>query len=311
MLLVASACTTLAAPSTTGVRLYQQGDADEAYAELAPLADRGDAAAQFYAAYILLQRKALASASERERALSWLLGSATSGNLQAYGLILALATSADEEAAFVRASASSESLVIGALDETPALDESSLRAPNEIGGQAYAIAEEVAGGPLDYEEYVHMAKFIYEIAEGKIARPAISISDEQLFAIDEARAKAGGAYAQARLGKRYALGRGVAKNDALAFDWRLKAAKTRGPGRSCVYQAPAGGGSGSTYCYDTSPATAGVPEAILEVCRAYAYGIGTDRNPGKAQGWCKRASQNSSTRESAQRVLRDLGLDPR
>lgn len=295
-------CATQPPPYAEGVQLFLQEDYAAASAELAPLAERGDPTAQYYTAVMRLK-----GVSDTPRApddaLSLLNASARSGDTDALAVLVVLSMTEGERALFAAATDFQPARPKdGARPDGPYL---SILSAN-FSMRSHRLAEAAAGGPVSLPLLIEMIKAIYDIESWPPDSKAVGVSGSVLREIDGARAKRGDKYAAARLGHRYKEGIGVDRNLALAFEWNLKAARSSPAPRNCIYQAPVGDGAGSVYCYEAGVATAGVPEAMLEVCRAYAQGAGVAQNPARATRWCKRAAKHPSLRAEAEAVLAAL-----
>ncbi len=292
------------APSEEGARLYGEGAYEEAWRSLVPVAGKGDPDAKYYIGLMALSGDAPAS-QDPAASVRTIADAAALGHLPAYGLLLLLSMSDDERAAFRIASAEWTLKRIPSQTSYADLQRLSMLSAAQIPA-AQALAERKAAGPIPIGSLLAMA----DLAETMDSWPdpplAARPQDSDLLAVDETLANRGDKYAQARLGNRYAEGRGVAVDPEAAFKWRLRAAKTSGAPRNCVYQAPVGGGSGSTYCYDSGTATAGLPSAKLEVCRSYATGVGAPRDARQARVWCERAAKAKNLRAEAEAILEGL-----
>ena len=289
-------------PYAEGVQLFMQEDYAAASAELAPLAERGDPTAQYYTAVMRLK-----GVSDTPRApddaLNLLSASARSGERDALAVLVVLAMTEEERASFAAAAEFRRApLKDGAIAGWPYFP--TLSANSSM--RSRRLAEAAAGGPVSLPLLIEMIKAIYDIESWPPDSKTVDVDGSVLREIDDARARRGDKYAAARLGHRYKEGLGVERNLKLAFEWHLKAARPSPAPRNCIYQAPVGDGAGSVYCYPAGAATAGVPEAMLEVCRAYAQGAGVAQNPARATRWCNRAAKHPSLRAEAEAVLAAL-----
>lgn len=300
--LLAGCATT--APSEEGARLYGEGAYEEAWRSLVPVASKGDPDAKYYIGLMGLSGDAPAP-QDPAASVRAIADAAKLGHHPAYGLLLLLSMSADERAAFAAASAEWTLRRIPSQTSYAELQQLSMLSAAPIPA-AQALAERKAAGPIPIGSLLAMAD-LAETMDSWPGRPlAARPQDSDLLAVDETLANQGDKYAQARLGNRYAEGRSVAADLEAAFKWRVRAAKASGAPRNCVYQAPVGGGSGSTYCYDSGTATAGLSSAQLEVCRSYATGVGAQKDPRQARLWCERAAKSASLRAEAEAILAGL-----
>lgn len=296
----------LTPPSENGVLLYQQGNLQGAFRELSPLARNGDANSQYYSAKILLMRAPTPSLQDQQQAGDWAISAAQKGSTGALGMSFVLAMSPTQFARFIDATLPLP-LGYARIDKLDSVKGSARdRALFEIDAETRRLAEKVAAGPVSLPTLAAMATTAHDLKDYRALNGKAIISDAQLLSVDMALAKLDDKYAQARLGNRFAYGLGVKQNLETALSWRLKAAKDTPPQRSCVYQAPVGNASGSTYCYDSSPAAEGVPQAKLEVCKAYAYGLGVSENTDKAREWCREAGASAAQAAEAARILQDI-----
>ena len=289
-------------PYAEGVQLFMQEDYAAASAELAPLAERGDPTAQYYTAVMRLK-----GVSDTPRApddaLSLLCASARRGDREAFAVLVVLSMTEEERTLFAAATAFQPA----PLKDSTMLDEPYLSIMSANSSMhSRRLAEAATGGPVSLPLLIEMIKAIYDIESWPPDSKAVGVSSSVLREIDDARARRGDKYAAARLGHRYKEGLGVDRNLALAFEWHLKAARPSPAPRNCIYQAPVGDGAGSVYCYPAGVATAGVPEAMLEVCRAYAQGAGVAQNPARATRWCNRAARHPNLRAEAEAILAAL-----
>lgn len=293
-------------PSASGVAAYKQGDTLTAFTELVPLADSGDATAQYYSSLIIMEKTSPERSGSQQSVLPWLINSAKNGNDQAFAMIIVLAMTESQYNAFIEATDMIGSRASGLRRGTTSDGTRYVGGPLRLDGQAGVIAEQVSAGPLSLFVRSEMALAAFKFHEESLIRPAGSIRESDLVSIDKSRAKNGNKYAQARLGNRYAEGLGVERDTKTAFDWHLKAAKKSPAARNCVYQAPVGSGTGSTYCYDAGSATEGIPQAQLAVCKAYAYGRGVSQSKSRAQQWCRKAAENSALSQEATQILTQI-----
>ena len=288
-------------PSTEGVLLFKNSDYQAAAEELSPLAARGDAKSKYYMALLALGEKAQTSLSFQD-AKRYMLEAARGGAFEAYAHILFLY--ADESARQAWVKAYESRAATRALSTTSRLTSPEVLA--FIESDALLMMEELAGGPVQISVLDKMHAAHLEMTTWPTENTSITIDDADLLKADQTRAKLGDKFAQARLGNRYAIGRGVETDLSKAFRQRLKAAKTSPAPQTCIYQAPVGDGAGSTYCYRSGEPTPGVPQAILEVCRSYANGIGVQANPRRAKIWCKRAARTFRYNDQAREILETL-----
>lgn len=293
-------------PYADGVALYRQGDLEGAYGELAPLAARGDAVSQYFAARITLKRKTTQSAQDFATAREWLVASARQGNVDALALAYLLAMSPSQYASFYESAQRTDVRAVFGDSGFFSAGGSYAGASMLIDGKLVSLVEEFAGGPVSFVVVMSMIQQARDLGALNSSERTMRITPEQLLAIDTQRAENGDKYAQIRLANRYVDGRDVARDLKRAFELRLKAAKTAPAPRSCVYQAPVGGGASSVYCYDAGPASAGLPQAMLDVCRDYARGAGVEKNPAEARKWCERARNHEATKTQAEKLLAEL-----
>ncbi|GAB4528986.1 MAG: hypothetical protein Kow00133_17820 [Amphiplicatus sp.] len=292
-------------PWAEGARLFDRGDYAGAHEALSPLARQGDPAALYYTARMTLSGVSPAPIP-LEQATADLVRAARGGSDEAHGLLLLMAMTLDERAQFGAAKASFSRAFPYRTGSDPQSRQAAVFELLALREPAVLIAEQVAGGPVNGPTVDAMLQLHEDAARWPEASKAVRPADQDFLAIDEARAKAGDKYAQARLANRYAEGRGVERDLKQAFDWRLKAARASAAPRNCVYQAPVGGGSGSVYCYDAGAATAGLPAAKLEICRAYAEGSGVEQNVRAAKKWCERAREHPRYKDEAEKILAAL-----
>lgn len=215
--LALSSCVT-APPSQTGVALYRQGDFAGAYSELAPLAERGDAIAQYLVARMSLSGET-ATGLNTDGALGMLVNSAKQGNTDAYALLLLIKMEPQQRAQF-RSGANSSTLTPGFRTSG---GEQILRMKVDM-TKTGEIAEAAAGGPISLAALLAMVSQADFIEAWPAENQKPRISNDALLSIDKARAKAEDKYAQLRLGLRYAEGRGVEKNEQTAFDFFMTSA---------------------------------------------------------------------------------------
>lgn len=290
-------------PSAEGVQAYLRQDYQQAVAQLDPLVQKGDAAAQYYVALMTLegQPAATTAIATPAQALTLLAASAGAGDNSALATLIVLSLAPPEREALADAFNTEpvplmEGVIPGAtvpLSATAAL-------------QPRALAEAAAGGPLPFAMMIAIASALKTVETWPAENQTLGSGAFSLYEIDKARAERDDKYAAARLGNRYKNGAGVAQDPAEAFRWHRKAASASGPPRNCVYQAPVGDAPGSVMCFDAGPAVSGVPKAMLEVCRAYADGAGVDRNPARAKRWCNRAAKDAQWRQEAEAILASL-----
>lgn len=295
-------CATQPPPYAEGVRLFLQEDYVAAGAELAPLAERGEPTAQYYTG--MMRLKGVSNTPhDLDEALDLLNASARAGNTDALAVLVILGMNERERALFATAiNFQPAPLKEGVMPDGTYFSNRSVN----LDARSRRLAEAAAGGPVSLPLLIEMVGAIYDMESWPSDSRAVSVSSSVLREIDSARADRGDKYAAARLGNRYKEGLGVDKDIRLAFEWNLKAARTSPPPRNCVYQAPVGGGASSVYCYDAGAASAGVPKAILEVCRAYAEGAGVARNTDRAVRWCERAAEHGRWRDEAETILTAL-----
>lgn len=299
-----TACAT-SAPSAEGVQAYLRQDYQQALAQLDPLARKGDATAQYYVALMTLEGRpeATTAIATPAQALALLAASASAGDNRALATLIVLSLTPPEREALAEAFKTQpapplEDLIPGVTF--------SLSAAAVLQPRAHAIAEATAGGPLPLAMMISIASALKTVETWPAGSQTLEAGAFSFYEIDKARAERNDKYAAARLGNRYKEGVGAAQDPAAAFRWHRKAARTSGPPRNCVYQAPVGDAPASVMCFDAGAVVAGVPKAMLELCRAYADGVGVDRNPARAKRWCRRAAKDAQWREEAEAILASL-----
>lgn len=300
-----TACAT-SAPSAEGVQAYLRQDYEQAVAQLDPLAQKGDATAQYYVALMTLEGRPAATTAIATpgQALTLLAASASAGDNKALATLIVLSLAPPEREALADAfnTEPAAPLMEGVIPGATV----PLSAITVLQPRARTLAEAAAGGPLPFAMTIALASALKTVETWPAENQTLGSGAFSLYKIDKARAERNDKYAAARLGNRYKDGVGVAQDPAEAFRWHRKAARTSGPPRNCVYQAPVGDTSGSVMCFDAGPTVSGVPKAMLEVCRAYADGVGVDRNPARAKRWCNRAAKNAQWRQEAEAILASL-----
>ena len=295
-------CATPPPPSAQGVHLFLQEDYAAASMELAPLAERGDPTAQYYTGLMRLKGVS-ANPDTLTEAVDLIVASARAGNNEALALIVVLSMNDRQRRAFARASyAQLAPLNEGVMADGTYFSNKSVN----LNRRSFRLAENAAKGPVSLPLLTFMGLAIRGVDSWPPEHQALSVSDETLLDVDLARAERNDKYAAARLANRHKRGLGVEVSPVLAFEWNMKAARSSPPPRNCVYQAPVGGGASSVYCYDAGAASAGVPKAMLELCRAYAGGVGVAKDARQAIRWCNNAAEYDRWRDDAQSILSGL-----
>ena len=280
-------------PSDEGAALYRAGDYAAAYHALSPLARENDVRAQALIAIMALRNLA-GSDLANDVVRTYLTAAARAGDDEAMAWALWLNASDMDRARF------QETDRLHRSADAAGDDSARLREWLSFSRTAQ-YADDWTNGPLS--PGVSAALIVLARSSARAPVRDFQIPNDELAAIDLERAKSGRKHAQARIGARYAAGRGVRRDAREAFRWRLKAAKTTAAQNNCVYQAPVGNAAGSVYCYETGASKAGLASAMLEVCRAYAVGVGVEKNIRKARKWCLRAQNDPLYTKEARTIL--------
>ncbi|MEM0928659.1 MAG: hypothetical protein AAGI89_05120 [Pseudomonadota bacterium] len=302
-----TACT-ITSPTTDGVSAYLRSAWPTAEAEFAPLAQQGDTTAQFYMVVMSI-RGLLDAPLDEETQRSYLVSSASGGELRALGLMVWLSADTDQRREWLDAYRTSWAEV-HSLNRGDNLGQQ-LRMLSAMDSELVEPMEELIGGPLSSGAFSNLFLSITQETEDDFLRASLALSDADFLTVDQALARDKNKYAQARLALRHREGRGVDQNDRKAIRL-LRAAGSTTPGtHNCLYQPEVGNTPASLQCFGQGPSIPAVARAQLELCQMYAFGQGTEQDQGKAEFWCNRAMRDARYRTRARDVLIEMdALEP-
>ncbi|MEO1656313.1 MAG: hypothetical protein AAFR65_01210 [Pseudomonadota bacterium] len=297
----------ITAPTADGEYAFRGEAWPTAEAEFAPLAEAGDATAQFYMVVMSL-RGLLATPLSDDAQRSYLISSASGGELRALGLMVWLSANTEQRGEWLEAYRTGWAEVHTINDDGDILEQ--LRALGVMDRVLLAPMEELIDGPLSPGTFSNLFPMITPQTEDSFLSASLAFTDADFLAVDQALARDKNKEAQTRLALRHQTGRGVEKDPKRSIRLLRAAASNTPAPRNCFYQAQVGDTPASVQCFGQGAATPGNPRAQWELCQIYAFGRDTEQDEGKAEFWCNRAMRDPRYRTLARDTLIEMAPPP-
>lgn len=317
--LVAATVLACMPPASAGipeaVSAFDRGDHAKGFAEIQPLAEGGDARAQYlYGAMVESGKIKVAGADPIE----WYRRAAEQGDIKA-------------KYAYAR-------LVISDIPGQEKVPERAMAWLEEAAAQGHAPAGHLLGAVLlaeaetgevlrramdvysrmadagDAEAMVELGKILsgWMVSASQLEQAGVKDADKEAFTWFQRAATALEPSARIYLARAYETGRGITRDDQLAFDWYLIAARHDDPAAqykvASLYQL----GDGvvrqdrkAAFGWTLRAAEQGLRPAMLNTGLAYAYGSGVKKDLTKGYYWLSLALREGE--RGAERHLRSVG----